>query len=117
MLLVKDFPNIMYHGVDEEGTDEFEIEGHIERLPEVLTDAADESILFSGRMGETMYFCIGVLKTCEYIEANMSASGNDFTRLSMKGVLVTFSPWKILWMRIQISLNCWAVKPGTSWKP
>ena len=86
MQYFKDLPEITYSGVDKNNLTELEVNGLVEKLPE---DRKEEDIVFTGRMGGTIYLIFGQVAEYEYIEPEKSHSGNDFTRLKIEGTCLT----------------------------
>lgn len=88
MQYFKELPEVTYQGMDKDSNIELEVNGHVEPI-HVEPEVKDEDIVFTGRMGGTIYLIIGKVVEYEYIEPEESASGHDFTRLKIEGTIVT----------------------------
>ena len=86
MQYFNELPEISSSGTDKNGLIELEVVGQVEQLPE---GRSREEIIFVGGMGKTIYLIAGMVEEYEYIKPDESLSGNDFTRLKIKGTCVT----------------------------
>lgn len=88
MQYMKDLPEIFSQGIDEEDRIELEISGRVEPIPD---NWKEEEIVFVGNMGGTICLICGSISKYDYIKPEDSLSGNDFTRLTIEGTIVTVS--------------------------
>lgn len=88
MLYFEKLPQIMYQSAGKNSAIELEVTGFVESVP---ASRRKEDIIFVGRMGSTIYLIIGRLVSYDYIKSHESQSGHDFTRLIIRGTMITLS--------------------------
>jgi len=86
MQYFSELPEISYSGIGDNGVVELEVDGQVEEVPE---EHSEEDAFFLGRMGGTIVLVFGLVAEREYIKAEESASGKDFTRMKIEGTCVT----------------------------
>lgn len=88
MQYFEELPQIMYQGAGEHNEIELEVKGFVESVP---PDRREEDIVFVGRMGSTIYLIIGRMTSYDYAKPEDTQSGHGFTRLTIKGTMITLS--------------------------